>query len=103
MISLIVETLVPASPSRTWQVASEVAALGLVALPLSLGIAILRFRLYEIDRVISRTLSYALVTGLVVGAYVGIITLMTKVLDFSSAVGVAASTLVAVASVQSAA
>ena len=97
VISLIVETLVPASPSRTWQVASEVAALGLVALPLSLGIAILRFRLYEIDRVISRTLSYALVTGLVVGAYVGIITLMTKVLDFSSAVGVAASTLVAVA------
>jgi len=50
-----------------------------------------------LDRVVSRTLSYALVTGLVVGAYVGIITLMTKVLDFSSAVGVAASTLVATA------
>jgi hypothetical protein len=42
-------------------------------------------------------LSYALVTGLVVGVYVGIITLVTKVLGFSSPIAVAASTLAAVA------
>jgi hypothetical protein len=74
-----------------------VGAVGLAALPISMGVAILKYRLYEIDRVISRTLSYALVSGLVVGTYVGVITLATKVLDFSSPVGVAASTLVAVA------
>jgi hypothetical protein len=39
--------------------------------------------------------SYALVTGLIVGVYIGVVTLTTDVLSFSSSVGVAASTLVA--------
>jgi hypothetical protein len=39
----------------------------LAALPIGMGVAILRFRLYEIDRIISRTLSYAIVTGLLIG------------------------------------
>src|SRR5271165_1637057 len=87
----------PSGASRAWQVVSDVATLGVVALPVSLGIAILRFRLYEIDRVVSRTLSYAIVTGLVVGVYVAVITLVTRVRGFSSPVAVAASTLAAVA------
>ncbi len=45
----------------------------------------------------SRTLTYAIVTGVVVGVYVGVITLVTKVLGFPSPVAVAASTLSAVA------
>ncbi len=71
--------------------------LGLVALPISIGVGILKYRLYEIDRLISRTLSYAVVTGLVVGVYVSIITLTTKALGLSSPVAVATSTLAAVA------
>jgi hypothetical protein len=46
-------------------------AVGIVAIPISATIAILRYRLYEIDRIISRTLSYALVVavlGLLVAA-----------------------------------
>jgi len=79
VVSLVFVVLLPTNSSSPWQqVVSDVAAVGLAALPISLGIAILRFRLYEIDRVISRTLSYALVTGLVAGAYVGIITLTTR-------------------------
>ena len=67
------------------------------AFPLSLGLGILKYRLYDIDRLISRTLSYTVVTGLLIGVYVGIVVLATDVLSFSSPVAVAASTLAAAA------
>jgi hypothetical protein len=63
---------------------------GLAALPVSMGVAILRYRLYEIDRIISRTLSYTVVTGLLVAAYAGLVLLSTHVLELSSSVAVAA-------------
>jgi hypothetical protein len=50
-----------------------------------------------IDRLISRTLSYLIITGLLAGVFVGIVVLTTDVLPFSSPVGVAASTLAAAA------
>ena len=67
------------------------------AFPLGLGLGILKYRLYDIDRLISRTLSYTVVTGLLIGVYVGIVVLTTNVLSFSSPVAVAASTLAAAA------
>jgi hypothetical protein len=72
-------------------------SLALVGLPVSVGIAVLRYRLYEIDRLISRTISYAIVTGMLVGVFLGIVVLATRVLPFSSPVAVAASTLAAAA------
>jgi hypothetical protein len=71
--------------------------LALVALPVGLGVGILKYRLYEIDQLISRTISYALLTAMLVGVFVGIVTLTTRVLPFSSPVAVAASTLAAAA------
>ena len=68
-----------------------------VAFPLGMGVAILRYRLYEIDRIISRTLAYAIVTGLLVGLYAGLVLLATRVLGFKGSVAVAASTLAAAA------
>jgi hypothetical protein len=70
---------------------------GLAALPVSMGVAILRYRLYEIDRIISRTLAYTVVTGLLVAAYAGLVLLSTHVLALSSSVAVAASTLASAA------
>ena len=64
---------------------------------MAIGIAVLKYRLYDIDRVISRTVAYAIVTGLLVGIYAGLVLLATQVLRFSSAVAVAASTLAAAA------
>jgi hypothetical protein len=77
--------------------ARGVAAFGFIALPLSIGVAVLRYRLFDIDRIISRTLAYAIVTGLLVGVYAGIVLLSTDVLSLTSSVAVAASTLAAAA------
>jgi hypothetical protein len=82
-----------ASSSAVW----EVLILGFTALPLSIGVGILKYRLYEIDRIISRTLAYAIVTGLLIGVYAGLVLLATHVLAFQTPVAVAGSTLAAAA------
>ncbi len=63
----------------------------------AIATAVLKYRLYEIDRIISRTLAYAIVTGLLIGLYAGLVLLATRVLSFSSPVAVAAATLAAAA------
>jgi hypothetical protein len=78
---------------------SEVVFAGVVALiPLSCGIAIMRYRLYDIDRVISRTASYAIVTGLLLAIYGAIVISASQLLHTTSSVIVAAATLAAAAS-----
>jgi hypothetical protein len=57
-----------------WSWIVMVAGLGL--LPLAIGIAMLRYRLYELDRLVSRTIAYAVVTGLLVATYAGLILLL---------------------------
>ncbi len=90
-------TLTLGSLGGTWDDIAQGATIGMLALPISIGIGILKYRLYDIDRLISRTIAYAIVTALVIGTYVAVITLTTKALGFSSPVAVAASTLAAVA------
>jgi hypothetical protein len=62
-----------------------------------MGVAILKYRLFDIDRILSRTLGYAIVTGLLVGVYAGIVLLATQVVSVTTPVAVAASTLAAAA------
>ncbi|MGC1184731.1 MAG: hypothetical protein WBA31_06210 [Candidatus Dormiibacterota bacterium] len=71
-----------------------VAANGLAG---SIGLAIARYRLYDIDRLVSRTFSYLLVVGLLFGVYVGCVLLMTTVLPLRGSVSVVIAVLVAVA------
>jgi hypothetical protein len=78
-------------------IVGEILGIGLAALPVGIGVGILKYRLYDIDRIISRTLAYAIVTGLLVGVYAGLVLLATRVLPLSSPVAVAASTLAAAA------
>jgi hypothetical protein len=80
-----------------WRVVSHVAIVAVLAVPVCMGVAILRYRLYDIDRIISRTLAYAIITGLLVGVYAGLVLLATGVLRFHSSVAVAVSTLAAAA------
>ena len=82
----------------------DVLAVASLSLPaLAVGVAILRYHLFEIDRIISRTLSWALVTGLLgvvfVGLIVGLQALSTQVTG-TNTLAVAASTLVVAAAFQ---
>jgi len=78
-------------------IGGEVLGIGLAALPVGIGVGILKHRLYDVDRIISRTLAYAIVTGMLVGVYAGLVLLTTQVLRFHSSVAVAVSTLAAAA------
>jgi hypothetical protein len=73
---------------------------GLLLVPVAVGIAVTRHRLYEIDRLLGRTIGWALVTGLLVAAFgtmvVGLQTLLGDVTQ-GQTLAVAASTLVAFA------
>ncbi len=66
-------------------------------IPAAVGVAILRYRLYDIDRIISRTLAYAIVTALLAGVYAGPVLLSTQVLGLRTPVAVAVATLAAAA------
>jgi hypothetical protein len=85
------------APTALLRVAAGFAWFGFAALPVSIGVGILKYRLYEIDRIISRTLAYGIITGLLVGVYAGLVLLATRVLGFTGPVAVAVCTLVAAA------
>ena len=78
-------------------VVGEILGIGLAALPVGIGVGILKYRLNEIDRIISRTLAYAIITGLLAGIYAGLVLLATQVFRVHTPVAVAASTLAAAA------
>ncbi len=79
---------------------SSIAILAMFALPIVIGIAVLRYRLYEIDRVISRTIGWGLVTALLIAVFgamvVGLQAALAGVTQ-GQTLAVAASTLVAFA------
>jgi hypothetical protein len=65
-------------------------------IPVSVAVAVFKYRLYDIDRLINRTLVYGLLTALLAGVYAGLVFLLGALLDpiaGDSALAVAASTL----------
>ncbi len=77
-----------------------VTLLGVLTIPVAIGVAMLRYRLYDVDRVVSRTLAYAALTVILGAAYVGLVLAGQAV--FSSFAGgsdlvIAGSTLVVAA------
>jgi hypothetical protein len=76
------------------------ALLSFAALPIAIGIAVLRYRLYELDRIVSRTIAWTVVTGVVVAVFaMGVVGLQAVLAGFTQGetVAVAVSTLVAAA------
>jgi hypothetical protein len=66
-------------------------------LPVCIGVAVLKYRLYAIDRIISRVISYTIITVVLAGVFAGLVILATGVLPFKTPVAVAASTLASAA------
>jgi hypothetical protein len=93
----VVLSVLLSSQSGTLGIVGSVAIIGLLGIPLSIGVGMTKYRLYDIDRIVSRTLAYALLTGLLVAVFVGLVLLTRRLLPFHSAVGVAASTLLVAA------
>ena len=75
-------------------VVGAIVLLGTAALPVCMGVAVLKYRLYELNRVISRVVSYTMITALLGGLFAGLILLATHVLPVKGPVAVAVATLV---------
>jgi hypothetical protein len=87
----------PPNDQLSGRVVRDMAFLALAVLPVTIGVGILKYHLYDIDRIISRTLAYVIVTGLLIGLYAGVVLLATRVLPFHTPVAVAGATLLAAA------
>jgi hypothetical protein len=72
----------------------------MAALPVALGAAVLRYRLYDLDRIVSRTLAYGLLTVLLGGGYAGLVLGLGQLLGQDSPLVVAAATLAVAAAFQ---
>jgi hypothetical protein len=77
-------------------VLQNVWSASLALLPVSIGIAVTRHRLYEIDRVVSRTVSYAVLSGSIAVLFAGVVLLAAQV-GLGSSWAVAAATLASLA------
>jgi hypothetical protein len=89
--------LSPAAASTAVAVLKVAFCLALLCLYVAIAVAVLKYRLYDIDRVISRTVAYAIVTGVLAGVYAGLVLLATGVFRVHAPVAVAAATLAAAA------
>ena len=93
-VGLVLVTLVPSGPLFTSVVAVRIAdALVLTALPLAALAAIWRYRLYDIELIISRTMLYAAVTAFLGAAFVGLAIGFGVVFGRGSALATAGATL----------
>jgi hypothetical protein len=96
----VLSLLVPATANAGSGLAWTGAIVGFPLVPTAIGIAVLRYRLYAIDRIISRTISWAVLTVLLGGAFAGLVLALQALLaplTGSNEVAVAGSTLLVAA------
>jgi hypothetical protein len=77
--------LLPTVDSFSWPL--------LLSVPLAIAVAVLRYRLWDLDRLVSRTVTYALVTALLVVPYLVVVPAASQLAAGSGSLAVAAATL----------
>jgi hypothetical protein len=99
-VSIVTDLTSAGAPTGVVGIVNEIAGFliygGLALLPVAIGVAVLRYRLYEIDRLISRTISWAAVTLILGGLFVALILALQALLvpvTGSNELAVAGSTL----------
>ena len=98
VVSIISAVLVSGGSSGLdLAVNNVISPLGFAVLPVCVGVAVLKYKLYSIDRIISRVISYAVITPVLAGVFAGLVLLATEVHPFKTPVAVAAATLAAAA------
>jgi hypothetical protein len=70
-----------------------IAVVGYIAIPICFGVAMTRYRLYDIGKIISRTVTYGIVVIVLGATYFGLVALITSLLPSQNAFAVAGSTL----------
>jgi hypothetical protein len=93
VVSLIFVSLVFGDSALAQTFITAITMLITIGVPVSIAVAITRYRLYEIDRLVSRTVSYLLVVGLLAAVFIGAVTAAGSLLQTESDLAVAASTL----------
>jgi hypothetical protein len=89
----ILAAIIVGQESLVFQIGVALEALGLMSFPITIGIAILRYRLYDIDLVISRTLLYTALTALLGLVYYTSVVFLQQFFPVDSPVAVVLSTL----------
>jgi hypothetical protein len=100
VLALLIVAVIAALAVGRFDLAAIAGSLSVVILPAAVGAAVLRYRLYELDRIISRTVAYALLTVLLGSAYAGVVLGLGRLLPDSSSLTVAAATLAVAAAFQ---
>jgi heme/copper-type cytochrome/quinol oxidase subunit 3 len=100
VVSLLFVVALAALALESFALAALASSLCVAVLPVAIGAAILRYRLYDLDRIISRTLSYGLLTVLLGGAYAGVVLGLGELLGRASSLLVAGATLAVAAAFQ---
>ena len=99
--ALLATTFVPYVAGESFgsdgPLANDTIELGSSVLLICIAIAVLKYRLYAIDRIISRVVSYLIITAVLAGTFAGLVLFATSVLPVKAPVAVAAATLAAAA------
>jgi hypothetical protein len=93
LTAMVVLVLVALIPTGNEVLLGWLSAACIALLPLATGAAILRYRLYDLDRIISRTLAYGLLTVLLGLGYVGVVLALGQLFGQDSSLAVAGATL----------